>query len=119
MSNKKRTGGRWICEADIYTPFMYQLIAKNDKGQTLVPQTTEEAEANAELIADAGTTANKCGLLPSELLAQRDELLEAAQWAVKQFKRLADEGRYPEFMLSQNGGEGIMPLVNAIKKATE
>lgn len=35
--------------------------------------------ANAELIADAGTTANKCGLLPSELLVQRDELLEALQ----------------------------------------
>jgi hypothetical protein len=32
---------------------------------------------------------------------------------------LADEGRYPEFMLSQNGGEGVMPLVNAIKLATE
>lgn len=32
-------------------------------------------EANAKLIADAGTTANKCGLLPSELLKQRYELL--------------------------------------------
>lgn len=33
--------------------------------------------ANARLIADAGTTANKCGLLPSELLDQRNDLLEA------------------------------------------
>ena len=38
----------------------------------------EEAEANAKLIADAGTTANKCGMLPSELLKQRDQLLIAA-----------------------------------------
>lgn len=37
--------------------------------------TMEKMEANAQLIADAGTTANKCGLLPSELLEQRDELL--------------------------------------------
>ena len=36
-----------------------------------------EQEANAQLIADAGTTANKFGLLPSEILEQRDELLEA------------------------------------------
>lgn len=35
----------------------------------------KESEANAKLIADAGNTAQKCGLLPSELLAQRDELL--------------------------------------------
>jgi hypothetical protein len=37
----------------------------------------EEAEANAQLIADAGTTANKSGLFPSELLMQRDELRDA------------------------------------------
>lgn len=48
-----------------------------------------------------------------------DELLSACEWAKEQFKKLADEGRYPESMLSQNGGEGIMPLVNAIKLATE
>ena len=36
-----------------------------------------EAEHNAELICDAGNTAQKCGLLPSELLQQRDELREA------------------------------------------
>lgn len=39
----------------------------------------EEHLANAKLIADAGTTANKCGLLPSELLEQRDEMLEMLQ----------------------------------------
>ena len=42
-----------------------------------------EAEHNAELIADAGNTAQKCGLLPSELLQQRDELKEALELAVK------------------------------------
>jgi len=48
-----------------------------------------------------------------------DELLEACQWAIEQFKRLADEGHYPEFMLQQNGGEGVMPLVKAINNATK
>ena len=36
-----------------------------------------ERIANAALIADAGNTAQLCGLLPSELLKQRDELLDA------------------------------------------
>lgn len=34
----------------------------------------EEVQANAQLIADAGTTANKCGKLPSELLEINEEL---------------------------------------------
>lgn len=34
----------------------------------------EECKANAELFADAGNTIQSCGLLPSELLKQRDEL---------------------------------------------
>ena len=37
----------------------------------------DEMQANAELIVDAGNTAQACGLLPSELLKQRDELREA------------------------------------------
>jgi hypothetical protein len=36
----------------------------------------EYAEHNARLIADAGNTYQQCGLLPSELLKQRDELLD-------------------------------------------
>lgn len=46
-----------------------------------------------------------------------DELLAACEWAKEQFKRLADEGRYPEFMLIQNGGNGIVPIISAIKLA--
>lgn len=37
----------------------------------------EECVANAELICDAGNTFQKCHLLPSQLLQQRDELMEA------------------------------------------
>lgn len=38
---------------------------------------TGEAEANAILITDAGNTYQSCGLTPSELLKQRDELKKA------------------------------------------
>ena len=41
-------------------------------GGTMI--TYNAAKANAMLIVDAGNTAQKCGLLPSELLKQRDEL---------------------------------------------
>ena len=34
----------------------------------------EENENNAKLIADAGTTANKCGKLPSQLLQENEEM---------------------------------------------
>lgn len=36
----------------------------------------EETEANAQLIAEAGTVANETGLSPRELLEQRNELLK-------------------------------------------
>lgn len=62
---------------------------------------TEEQRANQKLIAAA------------------PEMLEALIWAKEQFKRLADEGKYPEFMLSKNGGQGVQPIVNAIHKAIE
>ena len=39
--------------------------------------TKKESEDAAILIADAGNTFQSCGLLPSELLKQRDELLAA------------------------------------------
>jgi hypothetical protein len=55
----------------------------------------------------------------SKLAAAAPELLRACIWAKEQFKRLADEGNYPEFMLGQNGGEGIMPLVRAINSAVK
>lgn len=62
---------------------------------------------------------NKTGIQSGEYVDKRvaDELLAACEWAKEQFKRLADDGRYPEFMLTQNGGNGIMPIISAIKLA--
>ena len=36
--------------------------------------TSEESKANAELFADAGNTIQSCGLLPSQLLKQNNEM---------------------------------------------
>jgi hypothetical protein len=54
-----------------------------DDGGDIICDAPEYAEIsmtrwryNASLIIDAGNTAQKCGLLPSELLRQRDELKE-------------------------------------------
>ena len=43
----------------------------------------DECRADAELITDAGNTAQKCGLLPSELLKQRDEMLADIEFLAK------------------------------------
>jgi hypothetical protein len=37
----------------------------------------KESESNGKLIADAFNTINECDLLPSELLSQRNEFMEA------------------------------------------
>ena len=61
----------------------------------------EETQANASLIAAA------------------HDMLEALIWAKEQFKILSDKGLYPEHLLTENGGNGIMPIVQAINKATQ
>ncbi len=63
--------------------------------------TVEEVEANAKLLASS------------------PELLAACIWAKDVLKKLSEAGRYPEFLLSENGGEGFSVLTNAINKATK
>jgi len=99
-----------------------------------VAETGEEAINNAILIADAGNTYQKCGLLPSELseklemfiggfkdsgdqylqlakltetlLQQRDELLEVTRW-------------YSNFILTANDGGDAWCAVRNQKGSTE
>ena len=51
----------------------------------------EQVRANMNLIIDAGNTAQKCGLLPSELLRQRDELKEELAEQKRLYFKLFDE----------------------------
>ena len=57
----------------------------------------DQYRAIGELLIDGANTAQKCGLIPSELLQQRDELREALADMVNQF---AYEGT--------KNGEGVM-----------
>lgn len=50
----------------------------------------DKSEANAKLIADAGTTANKCGKLPSELLQENEEMKALLEELQSYFKSLDD-----------------------------
>jgi len=103
----KHTKGKWNIRGNkIFIDDTYKSIAtihtvKNYKDITFEPIEDVEAIANAELMVAS------------------PELLNACKWAMEQFKRLADEGHYPAFMMLENGGEGVMPLVNAIKLATK
>jgi len=57
----------------------------------VVKRFEKETKAIGELIADAGNTAQKCGLLPSELLRQRDELKEELAEQKRLYFKLFDE----------------------------
>jgi len=47
-----------------------------------------ELQADIELVADAGNTIQSCGLLPSELLKQRDEMREMLSVLLPMFTEL-------------------------------
>ena len=55
----------------------------------------------------------------AKLIAAAPELLEACQWALKQFEILNDKGLYPTHLLYVNGGDGLMTIIKAINKATK
>ena len=87
------TKGEWYWDGD---PTNYD--HKNEAPWLIaggVPIITGEIEAknkaDVDLIVDAGNTAQKCGLLPSELLQQRDELKEALAEQKRLYFSLFDE----------------------------
>jgi hypothetical protein len=93
MKDLKTTKGEWWpCCKDTRPHFIF--VGEEDKVVCAMSSNEKDSDnyeplmaevsmveriANAALIADAGNTAQLCGLLPSELLKQRDELLEAAK----------------------------------------
>jgi len=52
-----------------------------------LPTKTDEYLANANLMCDALNTIQKCNLLPSELLEQRNEILEILERVLKIYGR--------------------------------
>ena len=77
---------------------------------------TLKNRSHADFIAGANWQKEQDEAKYKALLESHNDLLEAANKSVQIFKRLADEGKYPEFMLAQNGGEGFKFLTQAINK---
>lgn len=79
----KVTNGEWVATSGTFQEEKI-LVASNYGVICELPNSmgSEEALSNAQLIANAGTTYNKCKLLPSELLEQRDALLKALETVV-------------------------------------
>jgi len=73
MKELEITKGEWIYDDGYEGAFVY---AKTEIGITTIAEMASVNSGDEMLIADAGNTAQKCGLLPSELLKQRDELLK-------------------------------------------
>ena len=87
MKDLKITKGEWRIRADeheLYIDTHDREICKSWSNSII-------AQNDMELIADAGNTAQKCGLLPSELLKQRDELREALAEQKRLYFNLFDE----------------------------
>jgi hypothetical protein len=98
------------------SPYISVFSAKREDHPNLLEENIceqDEAKANAELIADAFNTYNECQILPSELLKQRNELLEAL---VKINEMCADCSNAENVKL--NVGQVAKISITAIKNAT-
>lgn len=80
----KHTQGPWKYHEDVSPIGQYYVRGAN--GEMIVSGPSLKNEADAKLIAEAGTVAHETGLTPRQLKDQRDELLEAFDsllgWAI-------------------------------------
>ncbi len=67
-------------------------------------------EADADLIVDAGNTAQECGLLPSELLEQRDKLIAEVKELRKEFRRVAPAELFSNLHTYKTSGKLIKSI---------
>lgn len=72
----KNNDGRFQCYVD-------SGVIQTNPVCTVFSKTSGEADANCEMIVDAGNTVIKTGLLPSEILKQRDEAVEMLKNVLK------------------------------------
>jgi hypothetical protein len=90
MKNWKGTTGRWCHAVNEFGSFVY-----NNENKVVFNASnlySEELSENIRLAVDAGNTIQKCDLLPSELLNQRDELLEFVRRITNQVEDIGREG---------------------------
>lgn len=93
MSEMKPTPGEWIvspmtpCRVDTLNGAISVSWSSNHDGGAR----EREAEANARLIAEAGTVHHETGLTPRQLVERVKELEEALSGVVERFGPTADE----------------------------
>ena len=75
MNKLKITTGEWV-PVNYGGYYEIQNTGKYNGDDLLDASVTPRAGANISLCCDAGNTYQKCGLLPSELLEQRDKMIE-------------------------------------------
>lgn len=124
----KHTKGEWIPQffkGDINVCIGVMVKSKNGYSQricdTILPSTDEEyieereeIEANAKLIAEAGTVANETGKTPRQLADENKELLEALIELLKSHETLNFDKTGDIFST-----EVEQKAINAINKATK
>jgi len=77
MKNWNGTKGLYtIEEKETAVGYFYKVSAGSVSICNITTRDLDVARLNAELISDAGNTIQKCGLLPSQILSERDQLLE-------------------------------------------
>ena len=87
-------------------------VATKDKDGNI--NSSDKGWNNLKLVLDAGNTAQKSGLLPSELLRQRDELREALVDMVWQFAYTCSEGYHTGGLSALEGAFGALGLSDPI-----
>ncbi len=111
MSKFKGTKGEWEVVDNYDNDSKIYVGTDNQEGNEVYNIETDEMNymqdfANAQLIADAGNTIQKCDLLPSELLEQRDELLKTLIKAELEIVKLKhhyrDSGHAEKFLRETN-----------------
>lgn len=97
----KHTKGEWIVSNDNLEMVLNESGAYRPNSIMKYSTLKDELFANARLIANAGTTTNKCGLLPSELLERYNEAIESLK-ELMQVKEWKDEyGKDAQYLKAQ------------------
>lgn len=102
MSSLKITKGTWRCADgfDCITTSRLGIIEGSKIICEIKPHPSfdysgEEAKANAQLLVDAGNVYQECGLTPTQLLEQRNSLMETLKELVELKKMKFNDGEYP------------------------
>ncbi len=105
----KGTKGKWQYETIESGVGLFHCIVqkRNSRIVTYVMNDYPEFIENAKLIADAGNTIQSCGLLPSELLKQRDELKHRIELYKECFAEFIPLDRYDEATAFLSANDGL------------